>query len=337
MRKLCIFVLLSFVLTGCSEKNIVEGESANIIQEESCDEHSYIEEITKRATCTETGEKKYTCEICNDMYVETLPILDNEPHNEMIYQQMLELCDSGNYIEALIMGKNLLPSQGEAKNKVNELREEIFKTQKEYLYNMLGESLASGDYKAFEVIWYYKQLIGFTGDELSEYLWMNKVIESLQGEYIDYDNPNSGNILTINGLTMIIGEQEYNIKCTMKEREFSPGVFFPAFSFEEGTIDYIRTGLVAIVYNDGKTKRYESEEGKQWTEERRLKEEQKRQEYLANEPQIGMTAEEVKNSNWGEPKKINKTTFEWGVTEQWCYPNYKYIYLDDGIVTAIQE
>lgn len=55
------------------------------------------------------------------------------------------------------------------------------------------------------------------------------------------------------------------------------------------------------------------------------------------EPSIGMTAEEVKQSKWGEPKKINKTTTKYGVDEQWVYPNYKYIYLEDGIVTSIQE
>lgn len=55
------------------------------------------------------------------------------------------------------------------------------------------------------------------------------------------------------------------------------------------------------------------------------------------EPKVGMTSEEVKKSTWGEPKKINKTTYSWGTSEQWCYSNYKYIYLDNGIVTAIQE
>ena len=55
------------------------------------------------------------------------------------------------------------------------------------------------------------------------------------------------------------------------------------------------------------------------------------------EPSIGMTADEVKESTWGEPIKINKTTTEYGVDEQWVYDDYKYIYLEDGIVTAIQE
>lgn len=54
-------------------------------------------------------------------------------------------------------------------------------------------------------------------------------------------------------------------------------------------------------------------------------------------PKIGMTKKEVENSSWGKPTKINKTTTAYVVHEQWVYNNYKYIYFDDGIVTAIQE
>lgn len=56
-----------------------------------------------------------------------------------------------------------------------------------------------------------------------------------------------------------------------------------------------------------------------------------------SEPQIGMTAAQVIESTWGKPREVNKTTFSWGTTEQWVYPNYKYIYLDNGIVTAISD
>lgn len=56
------------------------------------------------------------------------------------------------------------------------------------------------------------------------------------------------------------------------------------------------------------------------------------------EPYIGMTAEEVRTkSTWGNPEDIN-TTVTTGITyEQWCYPGFKYIYLENGIVTAIQK
>lgn len=55
------------------------------------------------------------------------------------------------------------------------------------------------------------------------------------------------------------------------------------------------------------------------------------------EPKIGMTAEEVRNSTWGEPKKINTTVTAYHTTEQWCYSDYRYVYLEDGIVTSIQK
>jgi len=61
---------------------------------------------------------------------------------------------------------------------------------------------------------------------------------------------------------------------------------------------------------------------------------------ILRNPSIGMTASEVRESSWGEPSDINRTTTSFGVSEQWVYSNYsgyRYIYLDDGIVTSIQE
>lgn len=60
-------------------------------------------------------------------------------------------------------------------------------------------------------------------------------------------------------------------------------------------------------------------------------------EYIIPIPQVGMTEDEVLNSRWGEPKEINKTTYAWGRSEQWCYPGYRYVYLENGIVTAVSE
>lgn len=36
-------------------------------------EHEYLSEIVKEPTCTETGEKKYTCTKCEDTYTEEIP------------------------------------------------------------------------------------------------------------------------------------------------------------------------------------------------------------------------------------------------------------------------
>ena len=53
-------------------------------------------------------------------------------------------------------------------------------------------------------------------------------------------------------------------------------------------------------------------------------------------PQIGMTREEALSTEWGKPKKINTSTYAWGTSEQWVFDNYKYVYVDDGIVTSVQ-
>lgn len=54
-------------------------------------------------------------------------------------------------------------------------------------------------------------------------------------------------------------------------------------------------------------------------------------------PKIGMSAQKVLESTWGEPTDINKTTTKYGVHEQWVYYGGRYVYLEDGIVTSIQE
>ena len=69
------------------------------------------------------------------------------------------------------------------------------------------------------------------------------------------------------------------------------------------------------------------------------KEEQEREEYEKThyEPKIGMTKEEVRNSKWGTPDKINKDEYSWGTTEQWVYEHRGYIYFENGFVTSIQH
>lgn len=58
---------------------------------------------------------------------------------------------------------------------------------------------------------------------------------------------------------------------------------------------------------------------------------------IKKKPSVGMTESEVISSNWGMPKKKNKTSTAMGTTQQWVYEN-GYIYFDkNGIVTAIQS
>lgn len=94
-----------------------------------------------------------------------------------------------------------------------------------------------------------------------------------------------------------------------------------------------RAGSVAIAWNDEKREIYDEENPN-------AAEQQPSVTQGAKDPEIGMTAEQILESTWGEPSDINRTTTRYGASEQWVYNTYsgtKYIYLDDGIVTAIQE
>jgi hypothetical protein len=50
---------------------------------------------------------------------------------------------------------------------------------------------------------------------------------------------------------------------------------------------------------------------------------------------IGLNAEGVRKSCWGKPARINTTATAAGTREQWVYGS-GYVYLTDGLVTAIQ-
>ncbi|MGE8036354.1 hypothetical protein [Lysinibacillus sp. NPDC093692] len=58
----------------------------------------------------------------------------------------------------------------------------------------------------------------------------------------------------------------------------------------------------------------------------------------ANRIYIGMTKEQVLNTNWGEPDDINRTITSNHTSEQWVYSDYgKYLYFEDGILVTIQD
>jgi len=51
---------------------------------------------------------------------------------------------------------------------------------------------------------------------------------------------------------------------------------------------------------------------------------------------VGMTRAQVYASCWGKPEKINITTTAGVDHEQLVYPGWQYVYLRNGVVTAIQ-
>ncbi len=331
-------------------------------------EHIYKEEITKEPSYTEKGEKTFSCMNCDNFYTESIPVLDAEPYNQNIYEQMLKFCDNGDYIEALIVGRDAIDtrdaetkfytallgtdseyavnSKDDTKAKIDELTREVFNVHEEYIKEQIQCAIENSDYETFDTLYYYKGLgyqYGYHVEFSSEQEWAYVFTHELQGEYKYFESTDSNIQLEIDKFNLKIGDKEYTLNFKFVP-EWDAEYKEPRFAFENGIIEEIRTGLIAITYEDGTCIKYQSDAGeeweerqKKWEEEKKQNEEKRKQEFLANEPQIGMTADEVRKSNWGSPEKINKTTYEWGVTEQWCYPNYKYIYFEDGIVTAIQE
>ena len=79
------------------------------------------------------------------------------------------------------------------------------------------------------------------------------------------------------------------------------------------------------------------------TAAQRKREEQARKDAVAAQrakpsPRIGMTQSQVINgTSWGGPNDINRTITAGGTREQWVYGNKRYLYFDNGILTAIQD
>ncbi len=53
---------------------------------------------------------------------------------------------------------------------------------------------------------------------------------------------------------------------------------------------------------------------------------------------IGMSQQDVLDSSWGRPERVNKTTTAAGTREQWVYRGYhSYLYFENGVLTTIQN
>ncbi len=52
---------------------------------------------------------------------------------------------------------------------------------------------------------------------------------------------------------------------------------------------------------------------------------------------IGMTQQDVLDSMWGRPERVNRTISARGVHEQWVYGSGGYLYFEDGILTTVQN
>jgi hypothetical protein len=75
---------------------------------------------------------------------------------------------------------------------------------------------------------------------------------------------------------------------------------------------------------------------KQQQKEEAVKKDKELAERKSKGVSIGMTQEEVLQSMWGKPQKVNKTINGYGTSEQWVYDG-GYLYFDNGKLTTIQN
>lgn len=87
---LCCILTLNFV--GCGGFNVSQNNSNNSSQDSNeeddntnntCD-HDYSVKITKEATCSEKGTKKYTCKNCGDSYTEDIAKLTTHTYKSVV-------------------------------------------------------------------------------------------------------------------------------------------------------------------------------------------------------------------------------------------------------------
>jgi hypothetical protein len=55
------------------------------------------------------------------------------------------------------------------------------------------------------------------------------------------------------------------------------------------------------------------------------------------DPRVGMTATQVEATCWGKPGHVNRTHTAGGISDQYVYGDGRYVDLQDGIVTSIQD
>jgi hypothetical protein len=54
------------------------------------------------------------------------------------------------------------------------------------------------------------------------------------------------------------------------------------------------------------------------------------------DPRIGMTVAQATATCWGKPYRVNRTQTGGHVRDQFVYPNNRYLYFDNGVLTSMQ-
>lgn len=58
---------------------------------------------------------------------------------------------------------------------------------------------------------------------------------------------------------------------------------------------------------------------------------------VLSDPAVGMNEHDASNTMWGRPETINRTVTRNGTREQWVFGVGRYVYLENGRVTAVSS
>lgn len=174
-------------------------------------------------------------------------------------------------------------------------------------------------------------------DDDSDYIFYNKYIVFDGTDLIVYDFTNDNNDREREFAVLLAGGEDSGIYFTTEERYPELPFYVKVYLEKKGENIILTEATYFDSFEYKKVNDYTAEELEERYNESKFSDNSDNSSNSKSEPNIGMTADEVRASTWGAPIKINKTTYSWGVKEQWVYFGDRYIYLEDGIVTAISE
>jgi hypothetical protein len=301
---LCAVLIGSVFITGCSSESTNNRKAVTL---------KWNQETEETESAVESTEE------------------DNSAFNWEILQKMKELNENGEYLDAVKAAQDM-DKMSDYSPEIAALRNQIIRENREYFETQIDPAFENGDYYLIGAL---SNLFLFDKEKKSEYDFVKK----LQGEYVLSAEPDGVICVIISG---------YEIQINGRKSKFSYKRIKPfeqidyyenRLFLEDGTkVEEVNVGVIAVTYKNKMCIKYTIAGDKENTDKTEKESEaEKEKEYSENEPCIGMTKGEVLNSDWGMPTEINKTTYEWGVSEQWVYPDNKYIYIEEDVVVAITE
>lgn len=348
-KKVCCLVVLSLIFIGCGgldKKEVTEEvteeveEGAVIIEADSVEEGQQML-YDQAMELYEKGDYGDAIDLFNSV----IKLNDSRAMiKKCKYGLAVDYFEAEQYVEAF----DLFLELGVYED-AKDLAIQCFDIVPDKIFDNAKLLLRDGDAKKAENHFRWIDKNAYRVDYEFKHLWLCVLCATDMGEFSKtYKNEDSGEMcIEIDGTdvyvyssSLVIDKGDYKIVDYKTNIDLGYDFGYPTdgFILDNGMIIHYESALEgSIVVTDIENHRSQSfiseAQAEFLVEQKRVKDEQEKK----SVPYIGMSADELKKSSWGTPRDINKTTYAWGVYEQWCYSGFRYVYLEDGIVVTIQE